>query len=164
MAYSLVDSLVGAQPIAVTSTVQQHVLGKRVRAYDPTYGEGEFIYLAGLASTAVGEVCSYDEKAGTTVRVIAATRGPCAVAMSANVALQYGWYQIFGSAVVKAGTVVAGAPAYSTATPGSVDDTVVTGSQIDGMVFKTADGTPAATFAVAQISYPSLNGNGDSDG
>ena len=160
MAYNLTDSLVGAQAIATTSTVQQHTLGKRVTAYDPTYGEGEFIYLAGLASTAVGEVCAYDEKAGTTVRVVAATRGPVAVAMSANVASQYGWYQLLGSAVVKAGTVAAGAAAFSTATAGTIDDAVVAGSKIDGMVTKTADGTPSAGFAVCQIAYPSLNGNG----
>lgn len=160
MAYNLTDSLVGAQKISETSTVQNHVLGQQVKAYDSTYGEGKFIYLAGLASTAVGEVCAYDEKAGTTVRVVAATRGPVAVAMSANGAAQYGWYQIFGSAVVKAGVVAAGAAAFSTATAGLIDDAVVIGSKIDGMVTKTADGTPSAGFAVCQISYPSMNGNG----
>lgn len=160
MTYSLVDTLVGAQPIAVTDTVQNHVLGKRVKAYDPTYGEGEFIYLAGVASTAVGDVVAFDEKAGTTTRTLAATRGPAAVAMSANVASQYGWYQVFGSAVVTSGIVAAGAAAFSTATAGSIDDAVVTGSKIDGMVTKTANGTPSAGLSVCQIAYPSLNGNG----
>lgn len=158
--WNFTGTLVGAQPLETTDTVQRHALGTRVSAYSTTYGDAEFVYMTGVASTVVGDSVVFDEKAGTTVRAVAATRGPVGVAMSANIASQYGWYMVFGSAVVKAGTVAAGAPAFSTATAGTVDDAVVSGSKIDGMVFKTADGTPSAGFAVAQISYPSLNGNG----
>jgi hypothetical protein len=80
--------------------------------------------------------------------------------MSANVANQFGWYQISGSAVVKAGTVAANASVYVTATAGTVDDAVVATDKIDGARFKTADGTPAAGFAVVELSRPALNGNG----
>lgn len=161
MAYNLTTTLVGAQPIAQTSTTQQHTLGKRVTAFDPVYGEGEFIYLGGVASTIVGSTVVYDEKAGTTALGVAASRGPAAVAMSANVAGQFGWYQILGSAVVKvAAAVVAQTAAYFTATAGQVDDAVTAAQKVDGMVFKTADGTPSAGLAVAQIAYPSANSNG----
>jgi hypothetical protein len=160
MAYTFSDLHVGLQPIAVTSTVQQHIIGMRVHAYDPTYGEGEFIYLKGLAATAVGETVIYDTYANTTKRAVASDRGPVAVAMSANVASQFGWYQIAGSAIVKSNAVVSGASVYVTATAGTVDDAVVAGDKIDGMRFKTADGTPSAGFVTAQLARPSLNGNG----
>lgn len=160
MAYTSVDARIGHQPISDTNTTQQHPLGTALRAVDSTYGEGDFVYLAGVASTAVGDLVVFDQKAGTTTRAVAGSRGPCAVAMSANVAGQYGWYQVNGSAVVKAGTVVANASAYVTATAGTIDDAVVAGDKVDGLRLKTADGTPSAGFAVAQLARPSLNGNG----
>jgi len=54
MAYTVTDGRIGIQPIATTSTVRNHPLGMIVRASDPTYGEAEFIYLTGVASTAAG--------------------------------------------------------------------------------------------------------------
>lgn len=161
MAYMPVDTLVGAQPITTIDDSAKHVIGTKIRAYDSTYGVGTFVYLPGVANCATGLVVAYDEKAGTTTLTLAATRGPVAVAVAAVVAGKYGWFQVEGSAVVKAAAaVVAAAPAYSTATAGNVDDAVTAGSKIDGMVFKTADGTPSAGYAVAQIANPSLNGNG----
>ena len=53
MAYVISTPLAGFQPIAVTDTTQNHALGTIVQAVDPTYGAGEFIYLKGVASTAV---------------------------------------------------------------------------------------------------------------
>lgn len=159
--WDFTSTYVGAQQIDVTSTVQQHKLGTRASAFSPTYGDGEFVYLAGVASTIVGSLVTFDEKAGTTTLAVAATRGPCAVAMSANVASQYGWYQVFGSAVVSvAAADAANALQYSTAVAGQIDDAVVAGSKIDGLVSKTAIGTPTAATAVCQLSYPALNGNG----
>lgn len=160
MAYTINTPLAGFQGIAQTDTVQAHALGTLVTATDPTYGTGEFVYLKGVASTAVGDVVIYDQYAGTTTRAVAGSRGPVAVAMSANVASQYGWYQVGGSAVVKSGTVAANAPLYVTATAGTVDDAVVAGDKIDSFVSKTANGTPSTGLLVAQIARPSLNGNG----
>ena len=161
MAYSLTTQNIGAQPIADTSTVQNHPIGTIVRAIDPAYGEGEFIYLKGLASTAVGETVIYDTYANTTKRGVASDRGPAAVAMSANVASQYGWYQIKGAAVVKVAAAFAAAGAcFLTATAGTVDDAVVATDKIDGMRGKTAIDTPTAGFAVVQMDHPSANGNG----
>ena len=158
MAYKIITPLAGYQAIAVTDTTKNHDLGTVVQGTDPTYGSGEFIYLQGVASTAVGDVVRITT-GFTTVRGVASGRGKCAVAMSANVANQYGWYQISGEAVVNAAaTVVASTPAYLTATTGSVDDAVVSGDKIDGMVFSAAR-TGAGTVT-AILNYPCANGNG----
>jgi hypothetical protein len=160
MTYISVEAALGLQPIADTSTVQNHPLGTTIRAVDETYGEGEFVYLKGVASTVVGSFVIFDQRLATTTLSVAGSRGPAAVAMSANVANQFGWYQVSGSAVVKAATVANNASPYVTATAGTIDDAVVSGDKIDGARFKTADGTPAAGFAVLQLARPSLNGNG----
>ena len=157
MAYTITTHLIGSQPIGVTETTQQWPLGKIVTAKDPVYGEGEFIYLKGVASTAVGDVVVIDQ--GTTARAVAGSRGPVAVAMSANVANQYGWYQISGQAVVNVGAAVAdNALVFATSTAGSVDDAVVTGDKIDGAVFRTS--ASGAGTAVAFLDRPAMNGNG----
>lgn len=157
MAYTISTPRVGAQPIAVTDTTQNHPLGTVVTAVDPTYGEGEFVYLTGVASTAVGDSVVIDQ--GTTTRAVDGSRGPVGIAMSANVASQYGWYQISGRAVVNtAGSVADNALVYATATAGSVDDAVVSGDKVDGAVFRAAGS--GATTVVAVLDRPALNGNG----
>lgn len=160
MAYNVRD-LVGSQAINVTSTVQQHKLGIRVRAWDPTFGEGEFIYLQGVASTVVGSVVTFDQFLNTTTLAPATGgHGPVAVAMSINVASQFGWYQIAGSAVVKApNAMVPEAEVFMlAATPGSVDDAAVAGEQILGAKVSTTTGSPSTGLATIQINYPSLQG------
>ena len=157
MAFIISTPLVGAQPIATTSTTQLHPLGTVVSATDPTYGNGEFIYLAGVASTAVGDLVAFDQT--STIRTVLATRGPVGVAMSANVANQYGWYQISGQAVVNvAGAVADNALVYATATAGSTDDAVSAGSQVDGAVFRTS--AAGAGTAVVFLDRPAMNGQG----
>src|SRR5262245_27034840 len=103
MAYSLASNHIGFQQLTVTDTVQRHALGTIVKGVDPTYGEGEFIYLLGVASTAVGSVVTYHPS--TYLTTLSAVGGAVpqgvAIAMSANVASQYGWYQIGGVAIVK---------------------------------------------------------------
>jgi hypothetical protein len=102
MTYAI-HTIAGAQPIAKNSTVQKHVLGTKVLASSPTYGEGEFIYLKGVADTVVGDLVEYNRTDHRTTRSASATNKavPVAVAMAATVADQYGWYQISGNAVVK---------------------------------------------------------------
>jgi len=160
MSFVITEDKIINQAINETSTTKQIGIGTRIKAYDEVYGEGEFIYLNGVASTTVGDLVIYDQYAGTTTRAVAGSRGPCAIAMSANVASSFGWYQIGGAAVVKAATVVANASVYVTATAGTVDDTVVSGDKVDGARFKTANGTPSAGLAIIQIARPSLNANG----
>ncbi len=114
MAYYRTDGYIGGQPIADTAlatelvgsgtaaTAARHPLGTVCRAADPVYGEGEFIYLLGVASTVVGSVVTYNASTYQTALCAVGTGispSPVAVAMSANVAGQYGWYQISGVAV-----------------------------------------------------------------
>jgi hypothetical protein len=158
------DPDIGLQPINDTSTTQNHVLGKRVKGKDATYGAAEFIYLKGVASTAAGDVVIYDEKAGTTARAVhtTAARGQCAVAMSANVASQYGWYMISGSCLVSSAsnTVAAGAPVFLTGTDGNIDDAVVSTDKVDGMTTTGANAAITTGFTLCQMDRPSANGNG----
>lgn len=163
MAFSAFDSIGGksGQAIADTSTTQKANLGTRVKAIDnTTYGEGDFIYLKGVASTVVGSVVFFNASTWQTTLTVARSKGPVAVAMSANVASQYGWYQIQGRGVAKTGTVVAGTACYTTSTGGQLDDAVVAGDEVSGMLFGTADGTPSAGLAEVSLQYPWV---GDTD-
>lgn len=158
MAFASTENWVNPQPIADTSTTQLLPLGTRVRANDSTYGPGEFIYLTGVASTAIGSFVTFNQDDNTTALLAANAIGPVAVAMSANVASQYGWYQIYGKAV---GLVLASfadnANVYATATPGSVDDAVVAGDRVKNCKGASAIGTPSGSFAEMEIGYPVMD-------
>lgn len=156
MTFAVVNPRVGVQPIAETSTVQNHPVGTRVQAQDPTYGVGEFVYLPGVASTVAGSWVTFEQDNGATTLLAANAIGPVAVAMSANVANQYGWYQIYGkcpSAAVLAG-FADNANCYATATAGSVDDAVVAGDRV-----KNARGASAISggFAEMELWYPFMD-------
>ncbi len=159
MAFHISDpSPVGGQAIAETSTTQNHPLRTIVRATDPTYGGGEFIYLAGVASTAVGSWVTYDSDGGTTALLAANAIGPVAVAMSANVASQYGWYQIGGKAVGKAlASYADNALVYATATAGSIDDAVVAGDRVKNAKGASAVDTPSTGLAEFEIQRPFMD-------
>ncbi|MCD0415689.1 hypothetical protein LOC51_00545 [Rubrivivax sp. JA1024] len=160
--YVPVEAGLGFPPIASTnpaSTVAGRFvpgpwLGRTIQARDETYGNGEFIFLKGAANTEVGSVVLYNPDDWSTSLLAANDIGQVAVAMSANVANQYGWYQIRGKAVVKAGTVADNGNVYSTATAGTVDDAVVAGDRVKNAKFASADGTPAAGLAECEINYP----------
>ncbi len=161
MAYVINENSLGFPLIAVTSTTQGVPLGTIVRASDPVYGAGEFIYLKGVASTVVGSLVTFDQYLGTTALAPATGgNGPVAVAMSANVANQYGWYQIGGAAAVKApNAMVPGADVFMlAATPGSVDDTQVNGEQVVNAKVSTTTGTPSTGLAIIEINRPFLQG------
>jgi len=137
MAYSIYTQA-GSQAIADTSTTQRHALGMLVRGFDSTYGEAEFIYLLGVGSTVVGLVVIYNATTYQTA-LITVTNGknkgtPVAVAMSANVAAQYGWYQISGNAVIKKTAVAAlpQVPIFISATSGRIKTLLSAGQQILG--------------------------------
>lgn len=141
-------------------------LGLIATAIDPVYGAGQFIYLLGVASTVVGSVVTWDgATTGTpTYQTVLAPSTAnlaqsLAVAMSANVAAQYGWYQIQGNAVMATnGTLAAGpAPVYL-AGSGQVTSVQANGKQVLNARNDTATGTPAANQAVVQINFPMAQG------
>ena len=162
MAYTIADTFLGYPKIAATSTApwtgggsSLPPVGTIVRANDPTYGMGEFIFLKGVASTAIGSWVTYNDDDYTTTLLAANAIGPVAVAMSANVAGQYGWYQIQGKAI---GLCLAGfldnANVYATATAGSVDDAVVAGDRVKNAKGASAIGVPSGSFAEFEIDRP----------
>lgn len=145
-------------------------LGSIAKAVDPTYGEGEFIYLLGCASTVVGSVVTWNGNTSgkpTYQTALASPSGtlgnkaaPVAIAMSANVANQYGWYQISGQAVVATNGTLAAGPAavYVSTTAGQLTSAAVAGAQIVNAVNVTATGTPSAGLAVVEIDRPFAQG------
>lgn len=153
---------VGFQNIADTSTTQNHPLGTIVRAYDTTYGYGEFIYLKGVASTAVGSVVTYDVPGfNTTLCAVGGNIArPVAVAMSANVASQYGWYQVSGVAVVaKTCTVsLAAGAAVGVLTTGLIAGTG-SGKEVQGaVVAAVASATAGRTTVQVMLQRPHKQG------
>lgn len=162
MAYGISDPRAGTQAISGTDTVQNHPLGTIVRANDPTYGDGEFIYLLGVASTTVGSVVTYD--ASTYQTVLSAVGGniprAVAISMSANVASSYGWYQISGQAVVaKTATVsLAAGAAVGVLTIGLIAGTG-TGKEIQGaVVAAVASNTAGRVTVKVMIARPTKQG------
>ena len=154
--YKIISNHVVPQDIDATSTTKELPLGSVVEATDRAatdYGTGTFIYLTGVASTVVGSVVLIDQDDFTTSLAVANDVGYLAVAMSANVASQYGWYQLTGKAVIK-GLAGLGdnASLYLTATAGSLDDAVVAGDRVKGYA-KTASAldTPSTGLAEADI-------------
>lgn len=154
-----VSNLAGAQPIATTSTTQKHQLGTIVRANDPTYGEGEFIYLLGVASTAVGSVVTYEASGYQTALAPVGSNlpKPVAIAMSANVASQYGWYQISGRAVAKktSGVAIGAAAAVGVKTTGLIAATG-SGKEVQGAI--TVAVSTASTSVTLLINRPHMQG------
>lgn len=158
MAYGANENSLIGQPIAEVSTTLKHRLGDRFKASDETYGPGEFIYLAGVASTVVGSVVVFNPDDYTTTLAVANAVGPVAVAMAANnAATSYGWYQIYGKGVARVLALFAdNADCYLTATAGSVDDSDVAGDYVRGMIGASAVGTPSANLAEVELYYPQV--------
>ena len=149
--------LVG-QNIDETSTTQNHALGEIVTMKHATYGVGEFIYLQGVASTAVGTWVTYNADDHSTARLAANAIGPVALAMSACVASNYGWYQINGKAIGACLTGFAdNGNVYATATAGSIDDAVVAGDRVKRAKGASAIGTPSAGLAEFEIDRPFMD-------
>lgn len=160
-----ISTLAGAQPIANTSTVQAHVLGTKVWANDPTYGEGSFMYLLGVASTIIGSVVKWNTTTFQTALVTGAAgqkqATPLAVAMSANVASQYGWYQTQGMAVIKKTAVVfpPNAPVFMSGTAGRIKVLLSGGTQVLGATTANlATISGAVSTVVVAIDRPMLQG------
>lgn len=139
MAFTISTPRLGFQPIATTDTVQNHPLGTIVTAFDPTYGEGEFIYLLGVTATAVGLWVTWNATTfQTTLGANTANLScPVAWAMSANLGSSYGWYQIAGlhpakKTAVKADPAVNGTRVYISGTTGRIMQTSAAGKCILG--------------------------------
>lgn len=153
MAYVINENRLGQTLIGSVDTAAAVPVGTIVGANDPTYGFGRFIYLKGVASTAVGDAVTWAPDDFTTTRLTTGGDGAVAFAMAATVANTFGWYQIEGKAV---GSVLASfadnGDIYITATAGSVDDsgTVL----VHNARGASAIGTPSANKAEIEIWRP----------
>jgi hypothetical protein len=175
MAYSFTENRAGLLQIANTDSgvtmangtsaipTPPATLGMVCRAFDPTYGEGEFIMLLGVASTVVGSLVTYNATTyQTTLSANTANQAtPVAVAMSANTAGLFGWYQIGGLAVIKKTAVATNAQVavYQSATVGRIMATAASGKQVLGA--RSANlATVAATVStvIVSINRPHLQG------
>lgn len=155
MAYTITDKGLGFSSITTVDDAATAALGTIVQAVDPTLGAGEFIYLSGVASVALGDWVLYNTDDHSTSLLAANDIGPVAVAMAATVAAKFGWFQISGKAVGKAlAGFVDNANVYGTATAGSVDDAIVAGDRVQG-----AKGASAVAAGVAdfEIHRPFVN-------
>ncbi len=138
-----------------------NVLGMQARAFDPVYGEGEFILLKGIASTAVGSLVIYDPTTyATTLCATTANQSrPVAVAMSANiVATTFGWYQVSGTAIVakSSGVKLSGVVSVGVNSTGKIGNTA-SGKEILGAK-NVVTAASAATTAVIILQRPHLQG------
>jgi hypothetical protein len=181
MAYTITEHRLGLTPIANTDAGAQingagvylppaagaAKPGMIVRAVDPIYGEGEFVYLQGAASTVVGSVVTWSGVNGTTVQsyqtALAASNAnlaqPLAVAMAANLANSWGWYQIGGNAVCATnGTLAAGPGPVYLAGSGQLTSTAAAGKQVENAVNVSATGTPGTNLAIVSIDRPHAQG------
>lgn len=182
MTYKIIENATGFMPIANTDTGYTTIpssgsatgptppmtLGMIVKAVDPVYGAGEFILLKGVASTVAGSVVVWsgvNSTANQTYQTALAPATanlaqPLAVAMSANLAATWGWYQISGNAVVATnGTLAAGpAPVYL-AGAGQLTSTPAAGKQVENAINVSATGTPSAGFAIVNIDRPFAQGS-----
>lgn len=157
MAFQRNDYL-GGQPFDEVSTIAMHPMGFRAWGQDPDNNntESEFIYVTGVSGGAAGLFVTVNRRSGATALTGARTKGLVAVLHGALTTGTFGWACINGSCRAQVtGTVTAGAQAYLTATSGKVSSTVVVGDAVAGATFASADGVPAAGFAIVSLSSPS---------
>lgn len=151
--------------VGTTTTIPTSpgIPGMIVQAVDPTYGNGEFILLKGVTSTAVGSVVTYNTSSWTTTLAAVGTNKPqpIAIAMSANTAsTAWGWYQIGGVAVVKKTCTVClvANVAVGVLTIGLIAATG-TGKEVEGaLVAATASAAAGRTTVQVVINRPHMQG------
>ncbi len=164
MAWTIAENTLLGQAIGDTSTTKKHELGMIVRAKDPTYGVGEFIYLLGAANTVAGSWALINPDDWTTTLLAAGAKGPVGVAMSANVASSYGWYQINGKAtarvVTASGAITDDDDLYIGTTAGEANDTTVAGDRIWNV--RTASINTTLGFIDAEIARPFVTAGSNS--
>jgi hypothetical protein len=166
MAFLIKEALMGMPPIGSISASAVVTPGTIVRADDPGYGSGEFIFLQGVASTVLGSIVNWGGLSGSNLptfqtALLPSTANlacPVAFATAAILAGQYGWYQVSGVAVAAA-TVMAGAGVVGIGlTAGIISSTLVAGKQILNAASLVAVGTPAAGQTLVQINRPFAQG------
>lgn len=159
MAYTIVDPILGAQPISETSSTKRHPLGTTVRAHDPDFGEATFIYVR--ASNSVAQYDAVAIKAGYKVAPLTITNGKLAVELAfTQVAVgtkeDYFWAIQGGRPLVRCALgTQPNVPLFATATGGVLDDVsssvVIQGVQAETQV------TNSAGQATCVVRFPTAH-------
>jgi len=166
------ESYMVPQDIDQLSTVQNNPLGLVVQARDlgdTDLGTGEFIYLPGIASNAVGFANNFIRASWATALVdtdsasalTSTIVGPVAIAMSASVASRWGWYQVEGIALIKTlASVAINKPLFPTATAGSLDDVSLSGGAPQSILQEcvTMEIIDSDGYTYAYINHPVIAG------
>jgi hypothetical protein len=143
--------------IAAVDAAAAFPLGMKVSARNTADGfMGEFIYMKGVASTAVGSWVSLNYDDGSTTLLEDGAIGPAGVAMAAVIASTYGWYQVAGKAeasLLASTGDNAGLYAQVTSSAGAAGVTGVGLSEIIGARAAEAT-TSSAAVAEVEINYP----------
>lgn len=133
----------------VVDTSQRTSLG--TRAWDED--GNEYIYLQGTTSVVARDWVVYDENF-TTTRLTANEVGPVAIASTAVVVGEYGWFQIYGIAQGNSDTISADKSLYIDGTAGRVDDLSVSGDLVMGAYSMSA---AVSNVATCYIIYPQVS-------
>jgi hypothetical protein len=163
MAYSLTEGRIGWPAITTRTSTAPIPVGSRTKAYSSDYGEGEFIYLIGVASTTTGDMVTYNTTTYQSALSLttAAQGAPVAVAMGANLAGSYGWYQVGGNAVIKKTAInfAPGVKVYVGGTAGRIKSTASAGKLVQNAKSANLASVASATSTiVVLIERPYLRG------
>lgn len=164
MAFKITDARIGVPAVtSITSVASAGLInstaipvGTIVRADDPTYGGGEFVYLCGVGSNTIGSLVTYNQLTGlaTLAPNTANLAQPLAVSMTANTSTTaLSWYQIAGAAVIKktATKVSPNVAVYLSGTSGRIMATAASGKQILGARSNNAATVASATSTVTVL-------------
>lgn len=160
--FSATNNIVILQKIDEVSTIQKHELGTIINATDrdsTAYGVGEFIYLKGVANTVAGSVVLYQSDDFSTKLAASGDAGPIAIAMAANVANTFGWYQIKGKGIAKVAAGFAdNSNCYLNATAGTLSNTVLAANYVFNIKGASAIGAVGAGNAEVELERPFVTG------
>lgn len=146
---------IGVGDLYAVDSSQKWPLGTTCKGYSATHGFAEFIYLKGVASTAIGSVVTYDE-AGVSTLLVANAQGPIAVSLAANTAATtYSWYCIRGKidAACASSSADNADVGYESAA-GTIGDGRAAGDGIANAMSRSATDTPSTGLCWLQINYP----------
>lgn len=160
--FSTNNNIVLLQKINEASTTKKHELGTIITATDrdsTSYGVGEFIYLKGVASTVAGSVVLYQADDYSTKLATSGDIGPIALAMAANVADTFGWYQIKGKGISKVASGFAdNSSCYLSATAGVLSNTVSAGNYVFNIKGGSDIGSVGTGLAEVELERPFITG------
>lgn len=122
--FSAIEGFAGTQPFNdwfMPDTVQRHVLGTRVKAVDPFWGAGTFMYVKSSDALLKGSLVMWDEAYLGVLLPSTTLQGfPFGVAMAPMASGVFGWIQLEGRCVWKTSATVAADAAVAIAAAGVV--------------------------------------------